>query len=243
LEPSAGRGRHRVGQAIGAEAVTVAEAGPDPTGGEPTARRRRSDGELTRSRVLQAAIDSILEKGYYRTSSNEIARRAGVTWGTIQHQFGSREGLLIEVLDDRWLHFHQLVATAQVSGTTLEERLHSLLDVLGSHYASPDELAQLQILLDLSRDPHSSKEARQAIAHHAAELTRTWRPLFEQALGEAATDERLVRYSFTVLRSYLTGRLISASLADLPDDEEQRWLLVRGVAAVIREESASRPAS
>jgi AcrR family transcriptional regulator len=206
-----------------------------------SARRRRSDGEQTRSRVLQAAIDSILEKGYYRTSSNEIARRAGVTWGTLQHQFGSREGLLLEVLRDRWSDFEALVATATVEGTTLEERLQSLFRVLGAHYGRPEQLVQLQILLDLSRDPLTSMETREAIAVHGSELSRAWRPLFEQALGEAANDERLVRYAFSALRSHLLGHLIATSLADLADDTELRSLLVRGVASVIREEIGRSP--
>jgi AcrR family transcriptional regulator len=213
---------------------------PDPIGADRAARRRRSDGELTRAKVLQAAIDSILEKGYYRTSSNEIARRAGVTWGTIQHQFGSREGLLLEVLDDRWRSFQEMVGTARLDGTTMEDRLASLLEVLATHYSRPAELAQLLILLDLSRDPQTSGETRQAIAAHGLALTRVWRSLFEQALGEIAEEDDLVRYAFTTLRSYLTGRLIAGSVADLADDEDQRRLVVRGVAAVIREEAADR---
>ena len=65
-------------------------------------RTRRTDGEQTWRRVLDAAEECILELGYYQASSNEIARRAGVTWGVIQHQFGTREGLLLAVLNDRW---------------------------------------------------------------------------------------------------------------------------------------------
>ncbi len=37
----------------------------------------------TRDRVIAAAITCILERGYYRASTNEIARTAGVTWGVI----------------------------------------------------------------------------------------------------------------------------------------------------------------
>ncbi len=186
--------------------------------------------------MLQAAIDSILEKGYYRTSSNEIARRAGVTWGTLQHQFGSREGLLLEVLRDRWYDFEELVATAHVEGDSLEERLQSLFDVLGAYYSRPEQLAQLQIILDLSRDPETSNDTRQAIAQHGVQLSRAWQPLFEQALGDAAADERLVQYAFSTLRGHLIGRLISASVTDLPADEEVRALVVRGIASAIRQE-------
>ena len=79
-------------------------------------------------RVLQAAIDSILEKGYYQTSSNEIARRAGVTWGAIQHQFGTREQLLLEVMNDRWHMLQEQVATARIDGETLEDRLAEVVE-------------------------------------------------------------------------------------------------------------------
>jgi AcrR family transcriptional regulator len=190
--------------------------------------------------VLDAAITSVLEKGYYQTSSNEIARRAGVTWGALQHQFGTREALLLEVLNDRWARLQELVATAELSGTTLEERLHALLNVLASHYAQPEHLVQLQILLDLSHNPDTSEETRDAIAKHGAELTHAWQPLFAQALGDAAQEPDLVLYAFSTLRGYLSAKLIASSIADTLDDTAQRELLVRGVATSIRAEAKQR---
>ena len=203
-------------------------------------RRRRTDGAATRARVLDAAVASILDKGYYRTSSNEIARRAGVTWGTLQHQFGSRELLLLEVLNQRWHDLQNEMATAEVSGTTLEARLHSVLEVLATHYGEPAQLASLQILLDLSRDPEVSKATKRAIDEHGARLIEAWQPLFEQALGEAANDEILVRYAFATLRGYLTGDLIASNITETSDDRDVRELLVLGVASAIRQRAAER---
>jgi AcrR family transcriptional regulator len=203
-------------------------------------RRRRTDGAATRARVLDAAVASILDKGYYRTSSNEIARRAGVTWGTLQHQFGSRELLLLEVLNQRWHDLQNEMATAEVSGTTLEARLHSVLEVLATHYGEPAQLASLQILLDLSRDPEVSKATKRAIDEHGARLIEAWQPLFEQALGEAANDEILVRYAFATLRGYLTGDLIASNITDTSDARDVRELLVLGVASAIRQRAAER---
>ena len=203
-------------------------------------RRRRTDGAATRARVLDAAVASILEKGYYRTSSNEIARRAGVTWGTLQHQFGSRELLLLEVLNQRWHDLQNEMATAEVRGTTLEERLHSVLEVLATHYGEPAQLASLQILLDLSRDPDVSRATKRAIDEHGARLTDAGQPLFEPALGEAASDETLVRYAFATLRGYLTGDLIASNITETSDDRDVRELLVLGVASAIRQRAAAR---
>jgi AcrR family transcriptional regulator len=188
--------------------------------------------------VLDAVVESILDKGYYRTSSNEIARRAGVTWGTLQHQFGSRELLLLEVLNRRWHDLQHEMATADVTGTTLEARLHSVLDVLATHYGEPAQLASLQILLDLSRDPEVSKATKRAIDEHGKRLIEAWQPLFEQALGDAAHDELLVRYAFVTLRGYLTGDLIASNITDTRDDHDVRELLVQGVASAIRQRAA-----
>ena len=203
-------------------------------------RKRRSDGEVTRTRVLNAAVESILEKGYYQTSSNEIARRAGVTWGTLQHQFGTREALLLEVATRRWAALQERVATARVVGSTLEERLRSVLAVLASHYGEPEHLAHLQILMDLSHSPDTSEATRQAIAAHGAGLVQAWRPLFVQALGEAAADAQLVRYAFSTLRGYLTGNLIATSIAELGDHSAEQDMLIRGVACSIRQRAGEQ---
>jgi AcrR family transcriptional regulator len=238
--------RDRVGMATDEDRGQLAETagsararGTVPSDAGPS-RRRRTDGEVTRARVLKAAVESILERGYYQTSSNEIARRAAVTWGTLQHQFGTREALLLEVANERWAALRDRVATAQVKGETLEARLRSLLDVFASHYAEPDHLAHLQILLDLTRAPDTSEATRQAIAVHGAELVQAWRPLFVQALGEAAADDELVRYAFLVLRGYLTGNLIATSIAESGDHSTQEDLLIRGVAFAIRQRAAEQ---
>ncbi len=204
------------------------------------ARRRRSDGELTRRRVLDAAVESILELGYYQTSSNEIARRAGVTWGTLQHQFGTREMLLLEVLNDAFDDLEEAVSTADVSGSTLELRLQRVLRVLSEHYGKPPHLAHLQILLDLTQNPSTSEETRAAVLGHGRQLSRAWRPLFEQALGDAARDNDLVTFAFSTIRGYLLGDLVASRITRGRQSAVQRDLLVRGVAAAVRDEAESR---
>lgn len=205
-----------------------------------TSVRRRRDGEATRRKVLDAVVESVLDVGYYKASSNEIARRAGVTWGAIQHLFGSREALMLDVLDDRWAFLQARVATAQISGATLEDRLGELLDVLASYYEQPSYLVQVQILLDLSKNPATSAETRSAMARHGQELAQAWQPLFVQVLGEAGTDREITTYAFTALRGYLSSRVIASSITEVRDDAVSRDLLVRGVAAAIRAEADRR---
>ncbi len=66
-----------------------------------TARRRgrtwRRDPEGRRSRILDAAVREFARKGFRRARLERIATAAGVAEGTVYHQFGSKQGLLVAV--------------------------------------------------------------------------------------------------------------------------------------------------
>ena len=52
----------------------------------------------TRDVLLRTAIHCLAEGGPESVSANLVAREAGVTWGTVQHQFGDVDGLWAAVL-------------------------------------------------------------------------------------------------------------------------------------------------
>ncbi|HEX4538751.1 MAG TPA: TetR/AcrR family transcriptional regulator [Acidimicrobiales bacterium] len=188
--------------------------------------------------MLDAVIECILENGYYEASSNAIARHAGVTWGAIQHQFGTRQALLLAVLEDRWQRLTDRIETAEVSGKTLEERLGCVMASLETFYGDPEHLILMQIMLDLVESPVASQSTARAIVLHGRQLTHVWRPLFTEALGAAATDETLVRYAFLAIRGYLSANVMAARVVPQRGDESVRELLLRGVASAIRERAA-----
>jgi AcrR family transcriptional regulator len=60
-------------------------------------RKRRTQAErraATRSALLKATVDSLVEDGYANTTTRGIAERAGVTPGALQHHFASKAELL-----------------------------------------------------------------------------------------------------------------------------------------------------
>ena len=205
-----------------------------------TPRTRRRDREATRQRVLESAIECVIEIGYRETSTNEIARRAGVTWGVIQHQFGTREQLLLAVLDHIWSRLQDLVRNADIDGETLDDRLSAVLEVLAVHYGDPWHIVELQIGLDLGTNPKTSEETRRTVAQHGVRLGRMWQPFWTEALGELAEDRELVAYTFTTLRGYLVGRLVARNFGRVKPDDMERLLLVEGVAASLRAEARRR---
>jgi AcrR family transcriptional regulator len=56
---------------------------------------------VTRKRILSAAADVVAEKGFQRTSLDEIAARAGLTKGAVYSSFATKEELFLAVLEEQ----------------------------------------------------------------------------------------------------------------------------------------------
>ncbi len=59
-------------------------------------RSARRDGDATRERLLQAALELYTTTGYFRTTTPMLAAQAGIAEGTIYRHFSSKEHLLNE---------------------------------------------------------------------------------------------------------------------------------------------------
>jgi AcrR family transcriptional regulator len=168
----------------------------------------------TRDRVINAAVECIVDLGFYRGSStNEIARRAGVTWGVIQHHFGTREGLMLAVLQDGARHMVETVAEAQIDGSTVQERMEQLVDVFLEHYARPDYLASLQVLLNMDRDPRTSADVRQTMREVSERSNAHVRRLLREALGPAVSTPDLATTIFLLIRGFAFSQQLLDSMA------------------------------
>lgn len=162
---------------------------------------------------MDAAVACILERGFYRASSNEIARRAGVTWGVIQHYFGTREALLLAVLGEGARRFHEEMAAAQVDATDQAVRLRQLVDILAVHYSRPEYLAYLQILLNLDHDPSTSAEVRRTMRDVAERSEAHLHRLLGEALGPAAEAPGLATAVFLLLRGFGISQQLQETMA------------------------------
>jgi AcrR family transcriptional regulator len=204
-------------------------------------RRRRPAAEPAgRAQILDAAIASILELGFYRASTNEIARRANVSWGSIQYHFGSREALLLAVLEELNGRYSAMVSRARISGATLEDRLRSLYNILAKHYGEPTYLVRLQIILNLSHDPDTSADVVDALTRQADESGEEIRRLLRDALGAEASPATM-NATFNAMRGTALSRQISATVplrATAPRtaaaDRRERSVLLAGLAAAAR---------
>src|SRR6478609_6975311 len=87
--------------------------------------RRKPKGDKrdrTRAALLEAARTLIREKGYARTTLEEVAARAGMTTGAIYGNFRNREDLFVALGDAYWPPIKPRVAP----GATFAEAMRAM---------------------------------------------------------------------------------------------------------------------
>lgn len=88
-----------------------------------TGARKR---QRTRERLIAAALEIVLEKGFAAASLDEIAARAGMTKGAIYGNFEGKADLMFAVAQDRSLSLEP----AYRAGAPLAEQLRAAADAL-----------------------------------------------------------------------------------------------------------------
>ncbi|MDP1793920.1 MAG: TetR/AcrR family transcriptional regulator [Acidimicrobiales bacterium] len=170
-------------------------------------RKTKADvaNDPTPSKVVDAAVACILEEGFYRASSNEIARRAEVTWGVIQYHFGTREALLLAVLERAAAELQNTLNDTVIDGATLADRVNQLADRVWGYYARPEFLAYMQVMLNLSHDPTTESETRAAMENKQNHVSKSLPKLLREVIGDLLPDDhpdktKLSMYVFAALR-------------------------------------------
>ncbi len=88
--------------------------------------------EHTRTRLLRAAVNIFDRKGYATSSVREIAESAGVAKPALYYHFGSKEGLLVAILELAARQFSDALAVAVERPGTSRQRIVGLCeDVCG----------------------------------------------------------------------------------------------------------------
>jgi AcrR family transcriptional regulator len=210
---------------------------------------RKEPDQDTRKRVIEAAIKCILEQGFYRASSNAIAERAGLTWGVIQYYFGSRESLMLAVLEEGTRRLVDDLSTAEITGETLTARIEQYIAVVERYYADPEYLAFIQVLLNLSHDPRTSAQTLETMTKITRTVEAELKRLAGTLLSGTTVRQRELRgLIFHVLRGLALSEVMLGSLpydtqSQARDFPIQRQLLAEALTLLIEREAGGRAAS
>jgi AcrR family transcriptional regulator len=167
---------------------------------KPTKRQR------TRAALIDAAVEVIREKGFYETTLEEVARRAGMSRGAIYGNFRNKDDLFLAVVEARW---RPLVPVR--AGVNLRAHLRTLGEAVVA--AIPARRAQALGALSFHVYALAHDDMRSKIARLNADLYRRGADQMQPMSAELPMPaDRFVR----VLHALTDGLLFLRFL--MPDD-------------------------
>jgi AcrR family transcriptional regulator len=176
---------------------------------------RRTQAERTaetRRRILDAVVESIAEVGFQRTTATEIVRRAGVTWGAVQHHFGAKGGILEAVLEDTFERFEACVGDISAEAA-LARRVSLFIERAWQHFSSPHFRSTFEILLH-----HGKNDDGEVPPHWQETMFRAFDRVFERLFSGSG----LPRRERAALHQYAVAELMGLSALEMLDTSRPR---------------------
>ena len=119
-------------------------------------RARRTQAErtaATRSALLDATFDALVELGYRGATTTEVVHRAGVSPGALLHHFPTKADLLSAAVGDVFQRRQEEYRKAVAGLGPAQDKLDAVIDLLWSMYSGPTFTAWLELWVAARTDP------------------------------------------------------------------------------------------
>lgn len=161
---------------------------------------------LMRERILEAAVDWLVERGYAGFSVLALAERAGVSRGALQHHFPTKGDLVSAVIDhvvDR--RIVRFLGDFRASATIVDDQPKQATEMYWDSVQSRDYAAYLELLVAARTDT----ELRECFAPGAQRYDRVWTQEVAGAFPQWGNADKLQIASDFVAATHLGLLLMS----------------------------------
>jgi AcrR family transcriptional regulator len=174
---------------------------------EPAPDRRIARGQSTRAQLLAAAIEVLSEQGYVATSMRAVSERAGTPLSLVQYHFGSKQGLLVAVMEEMNAWGLERQQAMWTDGRPFEDQWRSECEYLRADVHS----GYVRILWELwaagLADPELAERWRATV--------RGWRELIVERLDRWQAEDNVVLPMSTRAMATLIANLFEGAEAEI----------------------------
>ena len=162
--------------------------------------------KATQDKIINAVISLIKEKGFAAASSTQIAQRAGISWGAVQHHFGCKEEILEDVLERSHLKYHELLGARRFTQGSPDARISKYIDAAWRHYQGEEYMATLEILL--ATRGHGKPSNDLSVSRSRGAHLKLGRQIFH----DSEVSDKTLQEVIYIVHCMLTGFLIEMAI-------------------------------
>jgi AcrR family transcriptional regulator len=173
-------------------------------------RERRTQAERsagTRARLLDATIECLHDLGYARTSTPEIARRAGLSRGAQLHHFPTKAELVTSAVEHLFGRRREEFLRAFSERPAGQDPTEAAIDILWSLVTGPTFYVWLELVVAARTEP----ELREPVAALTDRLTAIIEQTFRELFPAPATPNPFYavapRFAFSLLDGLALARI------------------------------------
>lgn len=181
--------------------------------GQGRRRGRRTQQErvqATRSKLINATIECIIEAGYGGATLPEISRRAGVSIGGVQHHFESKTDLIFAAINHVFTEMHAFLTELPHNSESLDVRIDHILHQYWAWFSSPTYLAAWELMIGARQDAELLAMVRERIAVGREEIHYLWREAFADVEISDEELEDVIGYVFSTMRGMALTKIFTA---------------------------------
>ncbi len=185
-----------------------------------TQQQRR---EETRRRLLDATLHVLVEQGYARLTTVEVAKRAGVSQGAIFTHFDTKADLLAASVEHLFPRLIQDYLAGLSGQAGLKDRVASAVEMLWSIFQRPELQAAIELYVAARTDPELQAALASMEGPHRDNLVRVAREMFPEAASHP-DFEAVVELAVDAIQG---GAIARVARPDHPALQRMREVLTR----------------
>jgi AcrR family transcriptional regulator len=181
--------------------------------------RRHQQGDTSRQKILEAALDIAAERGYDGTSVALVTERTGLPASSIYWHFKNKDQLLAEALDFSYRRWRQVGPPwdAELEALPLGEQVHHRFRQAAAAYVEQPEFWRLGLMLALEqrvKEPAARARYIQVRQETLAALTNWWSRALTATFGriDDTIPRTLARFHLAAMDGVYAGNQADRSL-------------------------------
>ncbi|MEB3061302.1 TetR/AcrR family transcriptional regulator [[Mycobacterium] zoologicum] len=178
--------------------------------------RKRADGEVSRTRILDAATEIAAERGYEGTSITLVSAKCGLPASSIYWHFKNKDDLIAAVIERSFADWRR--AWQLPEDGAAQERLQGLAMQIAKALLDSPDFIRLGLMLALERRPVEARARAMFIQVRAQTYAELISTLAELAAGlTEAQIHQLVTYAMAGADGLFIAKEIGGDAVDLID--------------------------